>query len=335
MSVTFPIVGAVNLLRVGSPGRDDPEMSSAPEAASPRIGWHGVPEHVRCAVDEALGSPIVEAVTQLGGFSPGAAVRVVCRDGRRAFVKAVGSSLNPDTPGLNRAEIVALRLLPDGAPAPRLLSSYDDNDWVALVLEDIDGRRPDLPWTDEDVTAVARSLDVLSRARAHASLRPFADVTHVLSGWDDVAAAPEGVDPRLLARLPQMLEAQSLAQEVTEGDALVHWDARADNVIVRDGTAVLLDWAWASRGAGWLDTLLLALDFTVQGGPDPDAFLAARPVTAGVPPHHLRAVVGAIVGVWTDRAGRPVPPGLPTIRQWQAHCRDHALRWFDEGALWA
>ena len=311
------------------------QMTTAPLAASPRISWDEVPQHVRAAVDRELGSRVGEAVTQQGGFSPGAAVRVVCEDGRRAFVKAVGLSLNPDSPGLHRSEILAMSLLPDGVPAPRLLASYDDGDWVALVLEDIDGRRPSVPWHGSDVTAIAAALEQIARTSAHEQLPSFADAVHMLTSWDEVAADPAGIDRALLNRLPEMTAAQSMARDVTTGAALVHWDARADNVLIRDGRAVLLDWAWASRGAPWLDSLLLAMDFRIQGGPDCDDFLRTQPVTRGVEPVHLRSVVACMVGVWAERARRPSPPGLPTIRAWQAHCRHHALAWLDDGALWS
>ena len=92
---------------------------TAPVAAGTRIPWEAVPEHVRGEVEASLGSPVVSARTQVGGFSPGAAVRVVCADGSRAFVKACGSDLNPDTPDLNRAEIWALELLPPSVPHAR------------------------------------------------------------------------------------------------------------------------------------------------------------------------------------------------------------------------
>jgi hypothetical protein len=310
-------------------------MSTVPLAASPRISWDEVPQHVRAAVEEGLGSPITSAVTQQGGFSPGAAVRVVCQDGRRAFVKAVGLSLNPDSPGLHRREIHAMSLLPDEVPAPRELTSYDDGDWVALVLEDVDGRRPDVPWRRGDVAAMSVALEQLARTRASEQLPAFADNVGMLTSWDKVAADPEGIGEALLDRLPEMLAAQELAREVTLGDALVHWDARADNVLIRDGEAVLLDWAWASRGAPWLDSLLLAMDFRIQGGPDADGFLQANASTREAEPAHLRSVVACMVGVWAECARRPIPPGLPTIRTWQAHCCVHALRWLDDGALWS
>lgn len=98
---------------------------------------------------------------------------------------------------------------------------------------------------------------------------------------------------------------------------------------------MLLDWAWASRGAPWLDTLVLALDLTVQGGPDPDSFLRRNEATRDVPGPHLRSVVvAALLGMFANRTRQPAPPGLPTIRDWQAHCRDGVLRWIDEGTVW-
>jgi hypothetical protein len=306
-----------------------------PVAASPRIAWTDVPEPVRAAVADALGSPVASAATQLGGFSPGAAVRVVCMDGSRAFVKACGSSLNPDSPGIHRAEIRALRLMPPDVPHARLLSSYDDGDWVALVLEDVDGHRPAVPWSEPDLSAVATALEQVAARRAPEQLPAFAEATNILQAWDQVAADPAGVPEHLLDRLPEFLDRQALAREVSRGDRLVHWDARADNVLIRDSRAVLLDWAWTSRGAPWLDTLLLAMDFRIQGGPDPDVFLATAPVTRDVPPAHLASVVAGMVGVWAERMRLPPPPGLPTIRAWQAHCHAAALAWLDQSALWS
>ena len=314
---------------------DHGPMSTTPLAASPRIAWADVPRHVQDAVERELGSPIRSAITQDGGFSPGTAVRVVCEDGRRAFVKAVGLALNPDSPGMHRAELHAMSLLPDELPAPALLAAYDDGDWVALVLEDIDGRRPDLPWQGSDVAAMSLALAQLARTEASGQLPAFADIVSMLTSWDEVAADPAGIDDALLGRLDEMAAAQSLARNVTPGTALVHWDARADNVLIRGGRAVLLDWAWTSRGAPWLDSLLLAMDFRIQGGPDADEFLRASACTRDVEPQHLRSVVVCMVGFWAERARRPSPPGLPTIRAWQAHCRDHALHWIDDGGLWS
>lgn len=100
--------------------------------------------------------------------------------------------MNPETPDLNRAEIVALHLMPAHLPVARLLGSYDDGDWVALVLEDVEGRRPSLPWTCADVTSVTATLRAVAGTTAPEELPAFADVVLALSAWDDVAADPSG-----------------------------------------------------------------------------------------------------------------------------------------------
>ena len=284
---------------------------------------------MRSFAEDALGSPVVSARTQPGGFSPGVAARLAGADGSTAFVKACGTSLNPDSPRLHRAEIHALRHVPRTAPRPELLAAYDDGDWVAMLLEDVDGRHPGLPWTAPDVAATSASLTRVAAVAGDPALPTFREVAELLTGWDAVAADPDGVRPDLVRRLPEMLDLQARAQEVTVGDVLVHWDARSDNVLLRDGEAVLLDWAWACRGAEWLDTLLLAVDFVIQGGPDPDGYLRATGPTAAAEPQDLRAMVATMVGFWRDRARRPPPPGLPTIRAWQAHCAERTQEWLD------
>src|SRR5262249_4002228 len=60
-------------------------MTVAPPSRR-RISWDQVPSHVRGAVDGTLGAAVEEAITQHGGFSPGAAVRLRLTNGRKAFV---------------------------------------------------------------------------------------------------------------------------------------------------------------------------------------------------------------------------------------------------------
>ena len=77
-------------------------------AGGVRIQWADLPASLRASVEDALGSPVVSADSQPGGFSPGSADRVVLADGRRAFVKAVGTPIHPDSPVVNRREVYAL-----------------------------------------------------------------------------------------------------------------------------------------------------------------------------------------------------------------------------------
>jgi len=78
---------------------------TAPRAIGVRLPYADVPARVRGWVDDALRSPVASTEEQVGGMSPGCATRVVAADGTRAFVKAVGTTLNPDSPTLFRREI--------------------------------------------------------------------------------------------------------------------------------------------------------------------------------------------------------------------------------------
>ena len=68
------------------------------------LGWFDLPQHVRTAVEDILGSEVVQYVGQAGGFSPGTADRVLTSSGKRAFVKAVSRELNEVTPKIHRQE---------------------------------------------------------------------------------------------------------------------------------------------------------------------------------------------------------------------------------------
>ena len=91
-----------------------------------RLDWTDLPRRVRSEVERWLGSEIVSAVTQPTGFSPGVAARLTAADGRRVFAKAVGPEPNADAPAFHRREIGIAASLPDAAPSPRLLWSYDE-----------------------------------------------------------------------------------------------------------------------------------------------------------------------------------------------------------------
>src|SRR3954447_13911055 len=99
-------------MRAGSVDTHHGRMTG-PAAAGVRVAYDALPQPVRGWVDSTLGSRVVRAQTQLGGFSPGVAARLVCADGTRAFVKAVSAEANPDSPKLHRREAEVLVLLPD------------------------------------------------------------------------------------------------------------------------------------------------------------------------------------------------------------------------------
>src|SRR5438552_3725080 len=95
-----------------------------------RLQWVDVPEYVRADLEGALGSAVVDAVNQRGGYGPSLAARCGLADGRRAFIKAVSPAQNPDSPTMMRREGRIAAALPRDAPAPALLHAYDDGEWI-------------------------------------------------------------------------------------------------------------------------------------------------------------------------------------------------------------
>jgi aminoglycoside phosphotransferase (APT) family kinase protein len=306
-------------------------VTTFPPAQGARIPWELLPESVRNAVESGLGARVAEAVTQPGGFSPGVAARLRLEDERAAFVKAVGSSPNPYSPGLHRREAKIAAALPPEAPAPRLLFSHDDGDWVTLVFEDIPGREPALPWRDDELRRVLDALGDLSTALTPAPLEaePFAErFADVLQGWGLLAEAGAGdLDPWAATRLLDLAALESDWTDAAGGETLVHSDVRADNVLLTDDRVVFVDWPHASLGAPWLELLCFLPSVAMQGGPKPWEIFDVHPVSRASSPEDVNAVLAALAGFFVHAGAQPPPPGLPTLREFQRAQGVEALAW--------
>jgi hypothetical protein len=276
-------------------------------------------------VDETLGAPVVEARTQSGGMSPGAAARLRLADRRRAFVKAVGSALNPDSPALFRHEIRVLETLPPVSYRPGLLDTYDDCDWVAILLEDVAGRHPasaddDAVWTVVTNQAAALTpapVEILSLAdRARSRWIPRWEI----ASTDPARYLPDWWVPRAaefaarVTSLPRRLEATTLC----------HWDVRDDNILIReDGSVVIVDWGMSCIGPRWADELCFAFALAAPelGAELLDGIAERHGVTADL----LSDVLLALAGMLAWGALQPAPPGLPTMPAFRAAERDRIL----------
>ncbi|MDT4995279.1 MAG: hypothetical protein QOH97_5171 [Actinoplanes sp.] len=286
-------------------------------ASGTRIGWRDLPGGVRSAVEQIIGDEVVSAVSQVGGFSPGTADRVVTRSGGRAFVKAVSPAQNDTSVRLARQEATVVAALPAGVPAPRLLGRHDDGYWTVLIFEDVEGRNPRTPWVDRELAAAVAALRELARAATPAPLTGLPAAAEVLrpllAGWRNLAARPPAdLDPWVLAHLGALRAAADRALlAVRTGETLVHLDVRADNLLVRpDGTIVLVDWPHACIGPAWLDSVLLGLNVIVHGG-------APGPAFAEVEPGVCTDALAGFAGYFLDIGRLPDPPGLPTVREFQ------------------
>jgi aminoglycoside phosphotransferase (APT) family kinase protein len=309
-----------------------------PPAAGVRVHWEDLPDWLRRTIEARLGAAVVQAVTQPGGFSPGLATRLRLDDGRRVFVKAVSEQANPDTPRMHRREAQIVAALPASAPVPRLLWTHDESGWVVLAFEEVDGRHPGAPWTEEDLALVVKALRKMA-----ADLTPSPIDTDVtasgafegdINGWRIAQLRGEQrLDRWCLKHLERLADLESLAPAAAAGETLLHFDTRADNILIAGDRVFVVDWPSARIGAAFVDWLAMAPSVAMQGGPAPDDLMARFDVS-GVSRQDFDAILCSTAGYFVVRALEPAPPGLPTVRAFQAAQGKVALEWLRKRTGW-
>ncbi len=294
-----------------------------------RLQWSELPQHLRDQIEATLGSDVVEAVGQKGGYGPSLAARCGLADGRRVFIKAVSPAQNPDSPGMMRREARVAARLPPETPAPKLLHSIDDGEWIALVFEEVDGRLPRTPW---DADELDRVLDATLRLGDLVPLAPMRTVARhygsMFTGWRTlVAEGPTAVADRWCRdHLDDLAAAEARWEQVTVGDGLIHGDVRSDNVLLTDERVVFVDWTATCTGAPWFEVVAMLPSVELEQGGAPESVLA-RAGLDDLGPESLVPVVAALAGYFAERTRLPDPPGLPTLRPFQRAQGEVALAW--------
>ncbi|UVJ39492.1 phosphotransferase [Arthrobacter sp. CJ23] len=301
---------------------------------SPRIGWDDLPLRVQAGIEQILGDRVTAATGQQGGFSPGTADRVRTVSGGRAFIKAVSPQLNEQSPAIHRKEAAVTGALADTVPAPRLIGTYDDGEWVALVLSDVEGRHPHIPWRLSELTIVLDALLRLARTPVPAALENLPtlekELSEAFNAWSRIRSdPPEDCDSWVLRNL-ESLEGLALSGlKDLGGDSLVHTDIRADNILITpNNTAVLVDWPWACVGSSWIDALSALINVRVFDPMfDVESVLQSHAAFATVRPDSVDRVLAGLGAYFTDAARLAPPPGLPSLRTFQRQQSEAVVRW--------
>ncbi|PPH08585.1 aminoglycoside phosphotransferase [Rathayibacter sp. AY1G1] len=291
-----------------------------------RTTWANVPGPVRRAFEDAIGGEVVSASSQSGGFSSGGADRLVLAGGRRVFAKSISRARNVGTFELHRREAVVVRDLPASVPAPGLVGMVEQDDWVVVAFEDVDGRHSE----SSESAAVLDALAALPRVD-HSTLPRLSDeLTPDASSWDRLATSGSvgELDPWIGAHLDRLREASARLPQVVEGEHLVHLDCRADNLLIDANARVwLVDWPWACIGASWFDGVTYLLDVLVRN-PDGNAEgLLEHPSLRRVPADAIDSVLAGLAGSWIETLREPPPEDMPTIREFQRREATAALQW--------
>jgi len=308
-------------------------------AAGVHLPWAQVPGAVQAWAARVGGGAPAAVRDRAGGFSPGATAVLEC-PGRAIFVKAVGTALNPESPGFHRREAVVSAALPAAPQFPRLLEVYDDGDWVALAFEAVEGRPPAHPWDADELWSVLDALSTVHRELTPcpvASLDPLAERgRRLFGGWAALAQGgpPTGLDSWAAAHLGRLAELEAGWPAACEGTTLVHGDVRADNVLLGPRGVVFVDWPHAAVGTPVFDLVGWAPSVVLEGGPDPEELLARHTPAVGVDRDVVTVLLAAVSGFFVASSFDAPPPGLPTLRGFQRAQGEVALAWLRRRTGW-
>lgn len=244
-----------------------------------RSDWTDLPPEVLGAIKAHTG-PIHRVEPAPAGNHADIAATVHAAGGR-LFVKAA-RKVSPEKDG---PEVRSLRNEARVNPhmtefAPRLHWTVDAGGWLVLGFEHVDGRHADFAPGSPDLDILAKTVTALQSTRC-----PDVVQMRVERRW---ATVTEDVSPMA-------------------GTALLHTDVNAENLLITpDGRAVLVDWAFASRGAAWVELGLL-LPWLLKAGHTPAEaadWVAGFPSWAAADPAHIDLFSAAFAERWRGHAER-------------------------------
>ncbi|MEV7925279.1 aminoglycoside phosphotransferase [Kitasatospora sp. NPDC088779] len=260
-----------------------------------RIPYADLPVTARRAVEAHTG-PVLKVESEVEGFNSSIAARLTSPTGdyyvkglradhRRVWTQAREAEVNPYVRGI----------------APALVARVESDGWDLLVFEAVDGH--------------------------HANYRPsspdLAKVVDVLRRLGEIPCPPIE-----LRRAEQRLERYVDRPEdlaYLAGNALLHTDWNNTNVLVNDQRAQLVDWAWATQGAPWLDAGYWVVWLIGSGGHEPasaEQWAARVPGWRDAPANGISAFAAANANVWDEIGGQDPDP-------WTARMVSAARLWRD------
>ncbi|MBW8803536.1 MAG: phosphotransferase [Catenulisporales bacterium] len=199
--------------------------------------------------------------------------------GGRVFVK--GARLVPDQTG-GGAEAWSLRnesaILPSVRPyAPELYWQVETDGWYLVGFEFINGRHADYTPNSPDMEPVGAVVEHLSKSEC---------------------------PPAVRLRVEDRYSALDARASVFAGPGLLHCDLNPTNVLIgTDGSARVVDWAFCSRGASWLELAFL-VPWLLREGHTPEtaeSWLSQFPLWKAADPWHVDLFVSLLDRAWTRR----------------------------------
>jgi hypothetical protein len=259
-----------------------------------RIHWVDLPDGLRNVIESQTG-PVLAATTASEGRNSEVAAFLATRSGE-VFIKGLRSD-HPRVETQDREAMVNPYVL---QVAPRLLWHVDADGWNVLGFEHVAGRHADYSPGSPDLPKVIDAMRLLGQTSC-----PDLPLKRSEQRWAGYVDEPA-------------------ALELLRGDTLLHTDYNPMNILVADDSARIVDWAWPTRGAAWIDPACLALRL-MAAGHDPaeaEAWAARVPAWAAAPREAVDIFAIVSLRMWDEIATDDPEPWKTrmrtTVQEWVA-----------------
>jgi hypothetical protein len=239
-----------------------------------RIPWDTLPSELRAAIEARTG-PIVDAETATAGQNSPMAATVTTIYGK-TFIKGLPGSERRSAS--QAREIAVAPLVRD--ISPRLYWHFEEAGWIVLGYQHVEGRHADYRPGSGDPDALLPILTALGEIEVPTKCGPFKLAEDRWKSYVD------GTDDLRVFR----------------GTTLQHTDRIPNNVLIDAQRVYLIDWAWPTLGASWMDPAYFLIRLMASGHSveDAESFAARVPAFARADPAHLDLFARANVRMWDE-----------------------------------
>lgn len=265
-----------------------------------RISWEDLSSDLRQAIEARTG-PILFARTAASGHNSPVAATVETASGK-TFVKGLPS----DDHGV-KGQLREIAVAPMVRHiSPPLLWHFDEAGWTVLGYAHVDGRHADYSPGSPDPDALVPVLEALGEVEV---LTPSPYFKLAEDRWKTYVS-------------------DAIELEAFSGTTLQHTDWIPDNVLITRDRPYLIDWAWPTLGAAWMDAASLLIRLVASGHTvnDAEAFASRISAYAEAETAHVDAFANANVRMWDEierqNANHATTPWMRSVvaaaREWAA-----------------
>ena len=266
-----------------------------------RIAWKDLSDDLKSAIERRTG-PILDAQTMTAGQNSPVSAAVTTAEGK-TFVKGLPTGDRGAASQVREAAVAPLV----SHISPRLLWQFEEAGWHVLGYEHVEGRHADYSPDSPDPDALVPVMLTLG----------------------DVDVPDPGPFKRAEDRFKTYVDDPDVLS-IFSGSTLQHTDWVPQNVLIAD-RPYLIDWAWPTLGAAWMDPAYFLLRLMASGYTltQAERWAARFPAFAEADPRHIDVFAAANVRMWdeieTQATGHRMRTWMRGVlaasREWDEHRR--------------